>query len=450
MRALVHLLLDLVYFCFVLLVSPILLWRILVRGKYWGTLRERMGALGHLPRKTNCIWVHGVSVGEVKTARPLVTELGRLYPQAEIVVSATSRAGKTLAAELYPDCTVVSFPLDFSWAVRRYLEHFRPALVVLMELELWANFLLYTRQRDIPVVLVNGRLSEKSFRGYSRYLRRVFPWMTRGVRRFAMQADIYAERLERLGVSKDRIVVTGSMKFDVAPQHDADAERTLARECGIRPEHKVLIAGSTHPSEERMLLKCYQQLIGDVPELRLVLGLRHVGRAHEVSELIRQEGLAPILRSDAASKAVVEPADNCVVVVDTMGELGKLYALGHIVVIGGSLVPDGGHNFIEPAALGKAIICGPSMYHFPEAQAFFDERAMVRLKSAEDLGDAILHLLQAPGEAEAMGTKAAELVRRNQGTTQRNLRVCMEALPPEYAKADEACPHEGPLQDCVS
>jgi 3-deoxy-D-manno-octulosonic-acid transferase len=329
---------------------------------------------------------------------------------------------------LYPDCTVVPFPLDFSRAVRCYLDHFAPALVVFLELELWPNFLLAASNRDIPVILVNGRLSEKSYRGYARYLRGIFPVMVANVRRFAMQNETYAERLIRLGIARERVTVTGNMKFDVAVEVAPEARQALRRQCGLASDHLILVGGSTHAPEEKMLIASYRALLPEFPGLRLILVPRQPRRDAEIGQWIREHGFNVIYRSELSACERNPLAASDVIVGDLMGELVNLYGIAGIAIIGGSLVADGGHNFIEPAALGKAVICGPSMFHFQEAEEFARQGALLQLASADELESALRQLLRSDEKRTGLGVAARRIVEANRGTARRNAALCMDML----------------------
>lgn len=420
----IAILLDVFYLFAVLLLSPLLLYRIYVRGKYKDTLGERLGCVSHLPALTECIWVHGVSVGEIKAAKPLVERLKQQLPAVPILVSATSAAGKKMAAALYPDCRIISFPLDFSWSVRAFLRRFHPRLIVLMELEMWPNFLLQARRMDVPVVLVNGRLSERSFRGYRRYLGLFFSHLTAGVRHFSMQTEVYADRLMQLGVKPERITVAGNMKFDaIVPQKWLDRQPHLEKMLGLLPSMQVWLAGSTHAPEEKILLDCHVELRRQFPQLRLILVPRHPERANEVAQWVRQHDLLAVKKSEIAEGYIFQ--ENHVVIGDRMGELAELYTVCNIAFIGGSLIPHGGQNFIEPASLGKAVVCGPCMHNFPEIRLFLDQQAIVQLPVNEALPAIMASLLQDANRRQQLGERARSLVYHSQGSAERNCQLCL-------------------------
>lgn len=417
--------LDLVYLSIIIILSPIILYRVVVLGKYWQSLSERLGKIAHAPSGEPCIWLHGVSVGEIKAARSLVALLHQQLPQHKVVISATSAAGRKLAAEIYSNCRVIAFPLDFSWVVRRYLRYFHPELIILMELELWPNFLMTAARLDIPVILVNGRLSAKSFRGY-RYLRPLFVSLTRAIRLFAMQAELYAERLAGLGIAHDRIVVTGNMKFDTsASQKLLEKRPALCQALGITESMKIWICGSTHAPEEKILLAVYRKILPSFPELRLLLVPRHPERAGTIAGWACDIGLTPVKKS-AVLPNFTWSADQ-VMIGDRMGELADLYTISYIAFVGGSLIRHGGQNFIEPASLGKAVICGPFMHNFPELQIFLAQKSLIQLDSLEELSTVVTNLLANPDRVRELGDKAQALVYQSRGCSERNLKLCLQA-----------------------
>lgn len=420
----IPLLLNLLYGMALLLLLPVLAYRICFQGKYLATIQERLGMRFRFPKLTGCIWIHGVSVGEIKAAKTLISLLRKSCPEKKIVVSSTSSAGKKTAEELYgEECLIVSFPLDFSWAVRRYLNQFQPCLVILLEWEIWPNFLHQCHRKEIPVILLNGRLSERSFKRCSRYFQRFFVPFTRAIRVFAMQSELYAHRVASLGIGTDRIAVTGNMKFDSVPAQQSQDD-SMAKEMGIVPDLQILIAGSTHDPEEKILLECYRQLSPALERLRLILVPRQPQRASQVARYVEECGLRPVMRSHIPAGFSLDA--HSILIVDTMGELARLYNFASIAVIGKSFVPEGGQNFIEPAALGKAVVCGPSMENFPDIRTFLDQKGIVQLKKVEDLLPTLRHLLENHREREELGRKAQSLVLASQGSSQRNCELCLQ------------------------
>lgn len=421
-------LLNLCYLIATIFALPILLYRILVQGKYWDTLAQRLGRIEHIPPSDHCIWLHGVSVGEIKAAQAMVQELQKNFPDRELVISVTSRAGREVAKQLYPECTIITFPLDFSWVVKRYLDYFRPDLIILIELELWPNFLYFCGQQKIPVILVNGRLSPRSFRGYSRYLGRWFVKMTKSIRYFSVQSEIYAERFQKLGIPSERIRVTGNIKFDVADQGTGVHRAAMTwQSWGLSEDALLWICGSTHTPEEKWMLECFCQIQGQFPTLRLVLVPRHPQRAEEIGRWVEEKKLLPIYKTKVPANGF-QFQPNMVMIVDTMGELKNLYRLATVALVGGSFVHHGGQNFIEPASLGKPVICGPDMHNFPDVRAFLDQSAVIQVITLDELRVSLVQLLQDRKAREQIGKNAQAIVVRSKGSTLRNIALCYPFL----------------------
>ncbi|HID21624.1 MAG TPA: 3-deoxy-D-manno-octulosonic acid transferase, partial [Planctomycetaceae bacterium] len=366
--------LNLAYLLLLVVLSPLLLYRSLVHKKYRTGWRERL--LGRLPlRKSDqaCVWFHAVSVGEVLLLRPIVRELLARRPDCHVVISTTTATGCDVARTHFSEHTVCYFPLDFSWAVRRAIRRVRPSVIALVELELWPNFVLAAHRAGVPLVLVNGRMSEHSYRGY----RRLRPLIRRVLARFtwlAAQTPTYAQRLLDLGAAPSRTIVTGSVKFD-GVQTDRRNTKTaeLPRAFGLSDHETVFIAGSTRAPEEEIALESWLAVRATHPELRLILVPRHRERFEEVARMVQHRGLPLLRRSRCQSPSSLqdacraggdqtEPAVDThspgsippVLLLDTLGELSGCWGLADIAFVGGSLTSRGGQNMIEPAAYGAA------------------------------------------------------------------------------------------------
>jgi 3-deoxy-D-manno-octulosonic-acid transferase len=460
-------LLDLVYLLALASSSLYLVYKAITRPRHLAGLKERL--LGpHEPRvgSSPCIWVHGVSVGEVAAAEPLVRALERRFPGHEVVITTSTATGQAVARRKFEGKRVAYFPVDFSWAVKRVFRALRPTLVVLVELELWPNFLIEGRRRGVPVVVVNGRISERSFRRYK--LARWF-WLARrflplqAVARYCVQTDQYARRFTRLGVDPQKIVVTGSLKYDgvltgaASVQAAAEARTSLGLEAGS----VVWIGGSTHAPEERLLVDVFARLRISHPKLTLVLAPRHNERAAEVKRVVEGAGLRPVLRSAQRSGAFgtsgpVAPGTGAfrtsgpvapgtgtdVVIIDTLGELSRLYAAADLVFVGGSLIPHGGQNILEPASLGKPVLFGPHVQNFQESvERLLAARGAVQVADAGELEARLRELLADPAGARALGARALAAIEAAKGATDRTLAVLEELLSgPSPAGAADASP----------
>jgi 3-deoxy-D-manno-octulosonic-acid transferase len=293
-----------------------------------------------------------------------------------------------------------------------------PQAVVLMELEIWPNFLLSTSETEVPVLLVNGRISKKSFRRYG-VLQRVIPEPMDRIMMYCVQTQTYARRFLRLGVRPGRVHVTGTMKFDnISTDGAGEARARMVEELRLEPGDRVLMAGSTHPSEEDALLGVFERLREEFPEYRLIVVPRHPERLDEVESRLRRRGAEVVRKTTLTSGAT--PPGRPVVLVDTMGELARLYAVGDIVFVGGSLIPHGGQNMMEPAGLGRPVVFGPHIGNFQESvDILLDARAAIRVADREELTKVVLELAGDPKRARRMGERAREVVVQNKGASQR-------------------------------
>lgn len=439
-------LLDVAYLLLLLVVSPWLACKAVTTGKYRvGLWRKLWGLTPIRSGSRPCVWFHAVSVGEVLLLRPLVAGFRRRWPEWDIVISTTTNTGFDVAKKTFPDLDVFYWPLDFSWAVRRAFRRIRPSLVVLAELELWPNFIRVVGPQ-VPIAVVNGRMSPRSFRGY----RRIRPFMVgvlRQVRLLAMQTEEYAERMRALGAPAERVHVTGSVKFDgVNVGRNHPRTRELARLLGLRqdPERPELIwlVGSTQAPEEQIALDIYRRAVQRFPHLRLILVPRHAERFDEVAELIQRSGFPLLRRSKIPSPGVSPQADggegsgsSPVILLDTLGELGAAWGLADVGFVGGSLSSRGGQNMIEPAACGVAVTFGPHVWNFRDTvDRLLENQAAVQVADAAELEQVTLRLLEDAAERRRLGEAARHLVLAQQGATERTL----DLLHPLVASGESA------------
>ncbi len=408
--------------------SPWFLYQALRYRKYVGSLGQRMG---YLPVSFNVdgdesIWIHAVSVGEVLTARPLIAALRQRYPNLRIVLSTTTIAGQQLARRSVPNVDeVFYFPFDLAVFVRRTLDLVKPRLFLMMETEIWPVVLRECRARGIKTVVVNGRLSSRSFPRY----RLIRPFMRRvlqDVDRFCVQSDESARRFIALGADPSTVVVTGSLKFDSLDNSGPlRARDRVLRYFRLPPSRPVIVAGSTMKGEEPAVLRAFRRVRATSPTALLVLAPRHPERFGEVTQLCRNEGWKTARRTELAIDA--EPRAD-IIVVDTIGELASIYQIGTAVFVGGSLVATGGHNVLEPAVFGKPIVFGPHMENFREiSEAFVSAGAAVRLDDEGQLETVLLDLLGDPVRRARLGAAARALVEANRGAKDKTMTV-IEAL----------------------
>lgn len=412
-------LLNLVYLLLIVLFSPVLLYRAVRQGKYrqgWG---EKL--LGLVPRRQPrkmCLWLHAVSVGEVNLLGSLLREIAAAQPDWECVVSTTTLTGMALAGKKYPHLSCFYCPLDFSWAVRTAVRRIRPDVLVLVELELWPNLIRAARESGARVAVINGRLSERSLRGYRR-IRPLVGWLLRQVDLVAVQDAVYADRFCQLGARPETVHVTGSMKYDGAEtdRQNATTQR-LRRLAGLADDDLVFLAGSTQEPEEAAALAAFQELAPQWPKLRLILAPRHPERFEAVARLLDRTGLSWQRRS-ALTEARPEP-DARILLVDTVGELWAWWGTAHVAFVGGSFGNRGGQNMIEPAAYGAAVCFGPNTDNFRDIVAtMLAHRAAVVVRDGRQLKDFLRRCLEDPLFAESLGSGAKQLVASQLGATKR-------------------------------
>lgn len=438
--------LDLAYLAGLAAASPYWLLKGKARRKVLSALRDRTARDlpppspdRHTDRVT--VLIHAVSLGEINATRSLVDQLLRSRDDLHLIISATTAAGYARARELYdgnPRLSVARYPLDLTASVERFLDHVRPSLVVLMELELWPNFLRVCNRRSIPVVLVNGRLTAHSLRRY-RLILPLSRAMFRSLSALCTQDDLYRSRFLELGVDADKVLITGSMKFDTAAiEPDAKLMGDLRRTFRLSPDEQVLVAGSTGPGEEQLLLDVYSRLLPQHPRLRLLLVPRKPERFDEVAALIEGAGL-PLLRRSRHSPDV-PTVTSPIALLDSLGELRAAYALASVVVVGRTLLDQGpaqhGSDMIEPAALGKPVLVGPFTQNFADPMHLLRQHDAIKELRPANLDElpakltAELHrLLTNPAEALALGQRAADTVRQGQGATARNVAAILSLLP---------------------
>ncbi|MGA2229324.1 MAG: 3-deoxy-D-manno-octulosonic acid transferase [Tepidisphaeraceae bacterium] len=433
---------DIAYLLGGCLAAPAWLLRGASRKKVLGALKGRMG---HIPPRTGSatgILIHAVSLGEMNATRELVRRLrlARNEGQLHFIITTTTDTGFARGQELYgsqSDVTLVRFPLDFSWAVNRLLESLRPSVAVLMELEVWPNFLRQCRRAGIPVLIINGRLTEASFSRYAR-IKPMARAMFRQVQAICAQDEIYAKRFIELGADPAAVSVTGTMKFDTAEiSEPVEAAQTLARATSVSAgDGPIWLCASTGPGEEAIVLEQYRALLARFPTLRLVIVPRHPQRFDEAAGLIATAGFPCLRRSRAAatpSPGIPGEVRRRVILGDTMGELRAWYSLADVVFVGRTLVDLGprqhGSDMIEPAALAKPVVVGPFTGNFAEPMAkFLDADAMVEVNSPNELGKETAELLQDTQRAAALGRRAKQVVASERGATDRHVNAILKLL----------------------
>ena len=441
-----HLLLDSFYLLGLLLASPWLIYR-LIRTRSWRDLRDRFG-LAAAP--SGAIWLHGSSVGEVSLISPLVTLLRQHCPERALIISSHTPTGVQAARLAYPTCTVFRFPLDFSLIQRRLMARLKPCLVIIVESDLWPNHLFAASRHGTAVAVVNGKLSERSFRLHR--WSRLVPRALRGVALVAAQTEAHAERFSGLGVPAERIAVTGNMKYDLTPDNtDAPHRDLLRKQLGFASTDVVIIGGSLHPAEDLDLLAAFAAASGRGHRTRLVIVPRYPDHATTVMQNVAQAGFVALAKSELdrdPGKASVAAA---VLVVDTLGELRQLYAAADIAFVGGSLYyrgsNKGGHNLMEPAILGLPVLFGPHNFSFRETVAdLLAADAAIEVSDRAELARSLTELVDSPTKRVEIGRRARQVVIEGRGAAKRNLELLLPLIAGSAscsANAQEAqCRHQ--------
>lgn len=415
------------------LLSPWLLFRYLFKGRYRrGWQQKLLGTGTVIPSRQNDetrIWLHAVSVGEVHLLQPLIVEIKQQLPDAKLLVSTTTETGFDRACELFGSSHDVFFwPSDFSWAVKNSLRRVDPDLVVLMELELWPNFLSICGARNIPVAVANARLSDKSKNGYRR-MGFLLGSSFRNLPLVLPQNRTYAARFAELGCASQQIQVCGNIKFD-SLMDSVDSTRKSGGELGSKfgfgLQHKLFVAGSTQIEDERAAAIAFASASVTDQNLRMVVAPRHPDRRDEVLSVLAEHNLRGVLRSELEEHTNPEDFDVAnsanVLVVDTIGELTAWWSQANVAFVGGSMGSRGGQNMLEPAAFGVPVCFGPNTRNFrSEVEALLAKEAACVVHTAQDLESFLTKSTTDPGFANAMGLRAAEVVKQNQGATKRTV-----------------------------
>jgi 3-deoxy-D-manno-octulosonic-acid transferase len=435
-----HRLLDAVYLAALLILSPWLLWRWWRTRRYREGLRDKLLGLARAV-PAGPVWFHGVSVGEIHLLRQLVGAFRKRHPGRACVVSSTTDTGLGEAKRVFPDLLTFPFPFDFSWAVERTMRRVRPALIVLAESELWPNFVLAAKRLHIPLAVVNGRMSPRSFGRY-RLLGPLVRWLFARLDLAAMQEEEYAAGVLSLGCVPGQVAVTGNIKYDGAIT-DPGNPRTLDLRAlfAVTEADLVLVAGSTQAPEEEVILGIYRRARETPANLRLFLVPRQRDRFDEVAALLEKSGLPFVRRSRLPIAEGQVPAEGKpIVLVDTIGELGPLWGLADVAFVGGSLDGRrGGQNMIEPAGFGAAVVFGPHVWNFKEpARRLTEVGGAYQAAHAEELEEVIRRLLADAGERRAAGQAARAFVLAQQGATGRTLDLLDKLLVASAAKEQAA------------
>ncbi len=385
-------------------------------------LREK---LGYFPKTDSSLWVHAVSVGEVFASVPLLKKLREEYPDLPIILSTVTDTGQKVASKVPHGMTVVYLPFDIGFVLRRCLRRVNAKILITIETELWPNMFRIFGDGGVPVVILNGRISEKSSKGYEKvsfFMKKVFDY----VRIFGMQSQMDADRVIRIGADPGKVMILGNFKFDGSIPAGIPS-------WALAIKGPVIVAGSTHRGEEEIIIDAYRENLERLPELKLLLAPRHPDRFSEVADLLRTKGIPFIKRTELCDLPDAIPVNKArtinknVVLLDSVGELSAVYGIADIAIVGKSFTGHGGQNPLEPAFWGKPILCGPHMENFPFIRDFYREGAAFEVEQT-GLAKKIKELLMSPEDAEAAGKKGKELYQRNSGAVERAMKIVREFM----------------------
>lgn len=418
-----HLLYNLLALVLVVLAAPVFLYRLIREAGFGERLKQ---SFGWLPPETvakvankNAIWLHAASVGEIVATSPMVKEIKKEMPDSVVVISVVTASGYDMAKRIIPEADgVIFFPLDLPWLSCHVVKKIAPQAFLLVETELWPNFLKASRKSGIPVMMVNGRIGDKSFGNY-RYLGSVLQDMLQTVVKFCMQSSIDAQYIIKLGADPQRVMVTGNTKYDQTYTDVSEEEqKLLISQYGFAEQRPIIIAGSTHKGEEESLFASFCKIRNRFPQACLVIAPRDIQRADELVSMAAASGHKAVKRSKLEKDTA---GNHNTVILDTIGELGRVYSIADVVFVGGSLIPQGGHNILEPAAHGKPIVVGPHMFNFKDIYALLsDRKACITAEDPDLLTDKLLAVLENKELSETMSKNARAIIEENRGAAHKN------------------------------
>ena len=418
---------------FILFVLPYYTYRLFTEKGFSRRFRQSLGRVHNKEiekvMRKDCIWIHGASVGEIVATSPLVKQIRQEMPDRPILVSAFTVGGYNMAKQIIPEAdAIIFFPLDLPFVAESMVKRIHPGIFMPVETELWPNFLRAIRERHIPVMMVNGRISEKSVKTY-RYLYGIWDDMLSTVSRFCMQSSIDADYIYSLGADKNKIFVTGNTKFDQTYAEVTPEDYTRYKEeLALNNCYPIIMAGSTHPGEEKALFDAFKKVREKHADARLVIAPRKVNRADEISKLASSYGFETGYRSKMLENPSLRK-EYSVVLLDTIGELGRIYAVGDVVFVGGSLCKTGGHNVLEPAAHAKPIIVGPNMQNFKDSYSLLSKVGACKMvNNVAELANEMLDIIGNDERREKMGAASLQVIKENRGADIRSIHYLKELL----------------------
>ena len=428
-----YILYSLLLGCVALISLPWWLFQMARLGKYRAGFRERMGAVPARLQQAGsegCIWIHAVSVGEVLAISRLVGELSSQYPERRVFVSTTTATGQGVARQRFGESRVFYMPLDFRFALRPYLATLQPSLLILAETEFWPNLLHLAKKTSVAVAVVNARISDRSFPRYKQF-QWFFSRVLSNLDLFLAQTEEDARRLKAIGAMEGRVAVSGNLKFDIRLSTSSPLTAGLRK--AIAADSPVIVCGSTTEGEEELVLSAFRQVLQQFPKALMILAPRHPERFEKVAALIESSGLKLARRSAWQPGVPLMPGS--IFLLDTVGELASVYELADVAFVGGSLVPLGGHNILEPAQHGVPVLTGPHTFNFREIVRLFEQGGGLRVVTAENLGATVIELLSNPEEQKKLGSRARELFTQNTGATEKTLAALQPLLAGKTAVA---------------
>jgi len=407
-----------------LLLAPFWLYQLAAKRKHRSGFLSKLGITrgGKGRYGSDVIWVHAVSVGEVKAALPLIKELKKVYPASDFVISTVTATGQKVAKDSLPDDTVVYFPFDFRLSVRRAIDEISPSVVIIFETELWPNFLRELNKRDIPILILNGRISSHSFKRFF-FFRYFMEAILSNVDMFGMQSESDRDRIVALGAKKENAVVCGNIKYECRNKDISDEEKeTLRGSLGLREGLRLLVAGSTHQGEEEIIINVYKRLLDTYKDIALLIAPRHPERGDSVAKLIKDKGFRPIRRSKPKPDGYKYSPGADVILLDTVGELSPIYSISELVYVGGSLIPHGGQNILEPVYYKKPVVFGNYMDNFRDISGkIIEAGGGIMVESEEELYTNLARILASPEVGPKMGENGYRVILQNRGALKNNV-----------------------------
>lgn len=422
-----ELLIIALYDVILLIFTPLYILRYLFRGRINRAIFQRIFINRKLFLSLSSLrfvfWVHGVSVGEVSALKGFIESLRKVWPERDIIISTVTPQGRLLAEDLYKDLRVIYLPLDLSFVVKKFISLIKPKIFISMETEIWPNLYYFLKKRGCIIIIINGRISNRSFKFYrliKPFLKRVFTCVD-----FAgLQSNLAKERFSALGLKKEKMKVTGNIKFQSIEVKSSLLEEFKRRwHPRLKDKNLIIVAGSTHSPEENILLKVYRSLLGNFSSLGLILCPRHIERVNSIAKIVRRMGFLPVRVTSFEDK------QNSVIILDTLGQLIYFYSLADIVFVGGSLVKFGGHNILEPAYFSKPIIFGPYMFNFQEIkEIFLEKRAAWQVRDTKELEKALRRLIEDSSLRKTLSQRAQAVIKEGPSAIEEDIEIVRSFL----------------------